>query len=338
MGMNCAIFHCRKPSSFRKFFIYFGLVLASVMPVSLRGHLAVIDSIYTGRAEQLAIAPNPHKLYAAYLDSGVIYVIDTQNDTVIDSLQFSHRIGFLATDPAQNWLFITVRRGNSGTAYDLYKIDCITDAILDHSYQIDFNGGQFCMDSSGYLYIHYLHYYFGNALLKVSETDLTLLDTVFAGYAVSAVAADRTIPNIYASLTHVNAIQVLDTEIGGPVKALAVWRDPVSMCGCGLPILYVVHHESDTISVVDMQSLQTKRLITLKGNADHIACNSGLNRAYAAMHDVKKIAVIDGYTYEVIEYINLNGEPSWIAVDETTNRLYVSCPDDGKIYVLEDTP
>jgi len=167
----------------------------------------------------------------------------------------------------------------------------------------------------------------------------SLPDEIKDGKGIAAdEAADRLTPTVYTARYRINVVLAVDTEIDTPVRALAVRRDLVFMCGCGSPILYIVHSESDTISVVDMQSLQTKKLITLEGNADHIACNPGLNRAYAAVHDARKVAVIDGYTYEVAEYVELNGEPSCIAVDETADRLYVSCPDGGKIYVLGDTP
>ena len=337
MGKNCAVFRYRKPSSFRKFLMYFGLFLASSMPGSLMGHLTVIDSIHIGgRPGQLAIVSGLHKLYAVDSDSNVIYVIDLQSSALIDSLLFPRHPDFLVADPHQKWLFVAVRSDNSGLRHDLYRFNCINDALIGHTYQGLFRGKHFCIDSTGHLYIPSERNW--EMLLKLSEVDLITVDSIYTGYFPILVVADWLTPTVYTARYRINVVLAVDTEIDTPVRALAVWRDPVSMCGCGSPILYIVHSESDTISVVDMQSLQTKKLIILEGIADHINCNPGLNRAYAAMHDARKVAVIDGYTYEVAEYVELNGEPSCIAVDETTDRFYVSCPDDGKIYVLEDTP
>lgn len=89
-------------------------------------------------------------------------------------------------------------------------------------------------------------------------------------------------------------------------------------------MLYVANIASDTVVVIDVNTLNIIQIIKTGASPREVAINPETNRIYVANRDSNSVSVIDGNTNRIIDTVGVGSGPWGLAVDESTNILYVS--------------
>lgn len=99
--------------------------------------------------------------------------------------------------------------------------------------------------------------------------------------------------------------------------------------------VYVANEFSNTVSVLDIPSLQVEKTIGVENFPYAINSNTLNNRVYVTNRGSNSVSVIDGSTDSILYNISVGQSPVGIAVNPTANWIYVANIDSRSISVID---
>src|SRR5947209_17750275 len=98
---------------------------------------------------------------------------------------------------------------------------------------------------------------------------------------------------------------------------------------------YITNGKSNTVSVIDLRTLQLAKTIHVGTGPTGVAANSKKNEIYAVNTGSNNVSVIDAETNAVVATIGVHGKPYFIDVSQDGKRGYVANSGSANVSVID---
>jgi YVTN family beta-propeller protein len=160
-----------------------------------------------------------------------------------------------------------------------------------------------------------------NSTLNISGSDLVINPKIKVLHIVDSTIENK-VTTIYLNKGYIDEIYVQDLPRGMAI-------DPNSA------ILYVVNHNSHTVSVIDEYTNDIIANVNVGTFPTGIAINPKTNKIYVANEHSNTVSVIDSSINSVVNNITVGDFPTGIAINPKTNKIYVVNTDSDTVSVID---
>jgi len=174
----------------------------------------------------------------------------------------------------------------------------------------------------------YVSHWFSQSISVIDgQTNLVVKRISLDDWGTNAIALDSSAKRLYVVNSGLDSggLLIIDMETGVTLATMAIHGPSDVAVNEFTRTIYLLHHNPDTVSVIDGTSnevIETIELNHSKGSSPGIVVDSIRNRIY--VNHVHGISVIDGETNEVLDEIPTYYWPARdIAIHPVTGNLYV---------------
>ncbi len=290
----------------------------------------------------VAVNPRTNRIYVSSRDKGIVYVVDSLFNTVIDEIPVCSEPFGVEVNSQTNKIYVACF--NSGR---VAVISGATNTVID-SVQVG--------PEPTYIGINeltnriYVVTHGNNGLVEINgfSDERTEISGMDAG--AWSVAIDETRDRAYVTNRDTGSVIIVDTDKMDTVKhiypgdgresAWAVGYNPVS------DRLYVSFTDRGLltkVAVYEPSGSTLNRLATIdvpNGGTDaggRMGINPHTNHIFVTSAKSDVITVIDGANNKVIATIPMGSEPFGVDVNPVTDRAYVGSKDSHQLWVVPDT-
>lgn len=137
-------------------------------------------------------------------------------------------------------------------------------------------------------------------------------------------------------VSHSDRVVVIDTEKNEVMKEIEGTTGVHGIAvATGLGKAYSSNGKDNSVSVIDLKTLDVKAKIPVGENPDAIVYDPETNEVYAFNGHGKSASVIDAKTDKVTTIIPLEGKPEFAVVDTKAPRIYVNIEDKNAVSVID---
>ena len=143
---------------------------------------------------------------------------------------------------------------------------------------------------------------------------------------------------LYGASQNVNQLYVANAADDSVIAKIPVGERPYGVAvNSSTQKTYVANIDSNTVSVIDMNSNTVVKNIQFAANSNplQVAVNTDANKIYVTLHGANQLAVIDGNSDTVIKMLpNLPGAFD-VVVNRSDNQIYVSARDGHFVSIID---
>jgi len=156
---------------------------------------------------------------------------------------------------------------------------------------------------------------------------------------IDHLAFDGSRGRLYVAALGNNSVEVTDTVNGIHVTTLPGFHEPQGIAvvpGNAIDpanAIAVANGNSGTLQIIDTLSYQTRRAVSIGGDADNVRYDQAAKRLYVAYEG--GLAVVDPATGQVVQRIAIPGHPESFQIERDGSRVFVNLPDTAKIVVAD---
>jgi hypothetical protein len=156
---------------------------------------------------------------------------------------------------------------------------------------------------------------------------------------IDHLAFDGSRGRLYVAALGNNSVEVTDTVNGIHVTTLPGFHEPQGIAvvpGNAIDpanAIAVANGNSGTLQIIDTLSYQTRRAVSIGGDADNVRYDQAAKRLYVAYEG--GLAVVDPATGQVVQRIAIPGHPESFQLERDGSRVFVNLPDTAKIVVAD---
>jgi DNA-binding beta-propeller fold protein YncE len=154
---------------------------------------------------------------------------------------------------------------------------------------------------------------------------------------IDHLAFDGSRGRLYVAALGNNSVEVTDTVNGIHVTTLPGFHEPQGIAviplGDATNAIAVANGNSGTLQIIDTLSYQTRRAVSIGGDADNVRYDQAAKRLYVAYEG--GLAVVDPATGQVVQRIAIQGHPESFQLEREGSRVFVNLPDSAKIVVAD---
>ena len=153
------------------------------------------------------------------------------------------------------------------------------------------------------------------------------------GADLQAAAFDQ-VGRLYTLDRYNNQVHVIQTPQAKLVVTVPVNESPDgAVVDQANNLIYVTNQDDDSVSVIDLSTLQVSDTIPLANRITALAANSAGTRIYAVNGANNSVYAIEGE--KIVRRAKTGNSPVDLALDELQGRLYVANRADGTVSVLD---
>ena len=181
---------------------------------------------------------------------------------------------------------------------------------------------------------------------------------VLVGAAASAIAQSQPVvlrnviplPNVEGRIDHLaldamrgrllvaalgnNSVEVTDTVNGTHVTTLPGFHEPQGIVVVpDIHAIAVANGNSGTLQLIDAQTYQVRRTVSIGGDADNVRYDPAAKRLYVAYEG--GLAIVDPASGQVVQRIAISGHPESFQLERDGSRVFVNLPDSSQIIVAD---
>jgi YVTN family beta-propeller protein len=166
-------------------------------------------------------------------------------------------------------------------------------------------------------------------LAVVDLRDSTVIATAAADHQPTSVAVDPIAGKVFVTEygMSVSSSGMAFDESGRSLGTVYAGPTPTGIAiDAGMGLLYAGDDNADTLTVIDVKSLQVIKTIQLPGRPGGIAVDQNTHRVYVAAETANAVAVFDPAT-STVSKISVGTEPWALALDLSAHTLFVGNAD-----------
>ena len=157
---------------------------------------------------------------------------------------------------------------------------------------------------------------------------------------IDHLAYDAARGRLYVAALGNNSVEVTDTGSGTHVTTLPGFHDPQGIVVVpdvnvisGINLIAVANGNSGTLQLIDGQSYQAGRTVSIGGDADNVRYDPMAKRLFVAYEG--GLAVVDPASGQVVQRIAISGHPESFQLERDGSRVFVNLPDSAQIVVAD---
>jgi YVTN family beta-propeller protein len=132
-----------------------------------------------------------------------------------------------------------------------------------------------------------------------------------------------------------SAVAAIDLASGSVTALVPSSPEPYALTAAPTGDVYVPSHGSSSVAILDGQTLEFGRSVTVEPNPHSVAFSPSGERAYSANHESDSISVIDVASNTVVTTVDVGRSPHALAASPDGRLVAVANYDDGTISFVE---
>jgi serine/threonine-protein kinase len=132
-----------------------------------------------------------------------------------------------------------------------------------------------------------------------------------------------------------SAVAVIDLASGSVTALVPSSPEPYALTAAPTGDVYVPSHGSSSVGILDGQTLEFGRSVTVEPNPHGVSFSPSGQRAYSANHESDSISVIDVASNTVVTTVDVGRSPHALAASPDGRLVAVANYDDGTISFVE---
>jgi YVTN family beta-propeller protein len=132
-----------------------------------------------------------------------------------------------------------------------------------------------------------------------------------------------------------SAVAAIDIASGSVSALVPSSPEPYALAAAPTGDVYVPSHGSASVAILDAQTLEFGRSVTVEPNPHSVAFSPSGGRAYTANHESDSISVIDVASNTVVTTVDVGRSPHALATSPDGRLVAVANYDDGTISFVE---
>ncbi|NNL58635.1 MAG: thioredoxin domain-containing protein, partial [Nitrosopumilus sp.] len=298
------------------------------------------------------------KVYVSNPEDGTIIVIDKKTNKVVNTISAIKGIGVLEIVEDKNKIYATAIENPRVYVYDLMtgkslgSIDIGEATVTQYSKGDETYGNReyvtFDTNAIGLAYnpnnelLYAVHSTVDHVNYVDTNTD-TNLGHIAVGRTPLLITIDESRNIGYVTNVETNNVSVLDLESNTLIKNLNTGFAPDQLIIAN-DRLYVSHHASPHVSVVDLETQSIETEIQLKAPTHAIAFDENRNIVYVTYLPesgitgkgfLNMVEFIDAKSNKVIGSMDIAANPFIVAIDGANSKLYATIIKDGNLIVVD---
>jgi DNA-binding beta-propeller fold protein YncE len=154
---------------------------------------------------------------------------------------------------------------------------------------------------------------------------------------IDHLAFDGARGRLYVAALGNNSVEVTDTVNGIHVTTLPGFHEPQGIAVVpdvnAINAIAVANGNSGTLQLLDAQSYQVRRAVSIGGDADNVRYDPAAKRLYVGYQD--GLAAVDPASGQVVQRVPLSGHAESFQLERDGSRIFVNLPDSAQIVVVD---
>jgi YVTN family beta-propeller protein len=298
----------------------------AVLTVMERGPVGTIAGLV--EPYRVAISPDGARAYVISQSNSSVSVIDTMNNSVIQTIKIGLTTLWAAVHPDGNRVYVTKNNDNSVSVIDTTTtpntvIQRIPVGKGAYAVAVHPNGSRVYVTNKN-----------DNSVSVIDTASNSVIQTIPLGRSSTWVAVHPDGSRVYVTNYYDSSVSVIDTATNSVIKTLTVRVTPfrIAVHPNGSRA-YVTHNNDNSVSVIDTATNSVTQRIPVGRYPFAIAAHPDGSRVYVTNHYDSSVSVIDTANNSVIQTIP--AKPAVYGVDvHPDGRVYVTQYNDNSVSVI----
>jgi len=286
----------------------------------------------------MPVAAAPFAYLANDADPGIVSVIDTATNTLVDTVTVGSWPEYLAITPDGKRVYVTnlyptsIQSGPSTVSV----IDTATNKVVA-TVNVGVNPAGVAVAPDGKHV--YVANYWTNSISVIDTATNNLVDTIWLGLPGGGPQGVVVTPNgkrLYVTNYYESSVWVIDTSTNTVVNSVNVGISPyiLAVAPDGKHV-YVPNNLSDSVSVIDTATNTVVSTVSVGSGPVTVALTPDGKHIYVTNVDSNSVSVIDAATNTVMETVSVADLPRGVAITPDGKRAYVAKYNSGYVSVID---
>ena len=154
---------------------------------------------------------------------------------------------------------------------------------------------------------------------------------------IDHLAYDAARGRLYVAALGNNSVEVADPVNGIHVTSLPGFHEPQGIVvipdGTGFNSIAVANGNSGAVQLLDAQTYQVRRVVSVGGDADNVRYDPASKQVYVGYQD--GLAAVDPASGQVVQRVPFSGHAESFQLERDGSRIFVNVPDSAQIIVAD---
>jgi len=154
---------------------------------------------------------------------------------------------------------------------------------------------------------------------------------------IDHLAYDAARGRLYAAALGSNSVEVTDPVNGIHVTSLPGFHEPQGIVvipdSTGFNSIAVANGNSGALQLLDAQTYQVRRTVSVGGDADNVRYDPASKQLYVGYQD--GLAAVDPASGQVVQRVPFSGHAESFQLERNGSRIFVNVPDSAQIIVAD---